>query len=235
MVFDVATLSQKHIVLLAVSGLFFFTVMMILVYSFYQIRKHVKEGLFEEAQIHFSFLVLGYKKEFYNWSWFIWIRDLLVRGVIIEIWIVQNHEMITFLLYFMVIISVIHIFLQMTKKPFEYTSLNKIENVDLLMEILIGIAMCILNQNFSTWISAASLVFVIVLALTVSLYWILQYYVDEKFSKEEEQSYLVRTVYALRRVFKIKYKQYRGFPIFSTNINRDPKRTGGLCLLRRDQ
>ena len=83
--YNLKFMSPEHVQLLILAGILFSFIILSLLLSFKSIKnlqshRSTRQTVhkFDEAQIHFSYLVLGLKREYWGWTYLTWFRKLLI-------------------------------------------------------------------------------------------------------------------------------------------------------------
>ncbi len=134
--------------LLLFSSLLIIIVTFILLGTWRNISNMKKNTKFEEAKVFYNFLILGYKDDYFVWPFVIWVKKFLTTSFVVLIGISTNRDVILFYLQWISIIHLIHVFLQIIYKPYEFDSLNNLELLNLGLRTFKSL---FLQMTFSDW------------------------------------------------------------------------------------
>lgn len=75
-------------------------------------RDTSQNNLFREAKIHFGFLVLGFKREWWWWTYVRWIRKILILSLIAEMLLSHSQALINKTFLFMILLTALNWYAQ---------------------------------------------------------------------------------------------------------------------------
>ena len=136
----------------------------------------------------------------------IWLKKFIITSFVVLIGISTSDGAILFYLNGISFIVLVHVFLQIIYKPYEFDSLNNLEflNLGLMTFIALFLMMTFEDWNpFITWVLFTSSLLV---PLLIYLYLGVKYLFKEKYEKKEE-GHVSKVIYFMRRNLDIKFKQ----------------------------